>query len=90
MVLQANFLELNLQQCSLKQLKMPFSETEQVISRGGNKQQTGIIIDSVTQAFYMHEERRLEDFLVHQKKSVVQADHVSFCCSVIHVIHSLL
>ncbi len=44
-----------------------YAVAERAISRGGYKQQTGIIIDSVTQAFYMHEEQRLKDSLVHLK-----------------------
>lgn len=38
---------------------MPFCIADQAICRGRYKQQMGIVIDSVTQAFYMHEEQRL-------------------------------
>lgn len=64
-VLQHRFLDnkVKIPQCTFSWLKMPFCVAEQAISRGGYKQQTAIIIDSVTQAFYMHE----EDSLVHLK-----------------------
>lgn len=61
-------------------------KAEQAISRGGYKQQMGIIIDSVTQAFYMHEEQRLKDFLVHLKILVSQLTS----CSVMHAIDCTL
>lgn len=60
---------------------MPFCVAEQAISRGGYKQQTVIIIDSVTQAFYMHEEQKVEELFW---KSGLQTDLVSFSCSALY------
>lgn len=69
MVLQRSFLdsELIIPQFTLSWLKMTFCKAEQAVSRGRYKLQMGIIIDSVTQGFYMHEEQRLKGFLVHRK-----------------------
>lgn len=71
---------------TLKWLMVKCCKAEQAISRGGYKQQMGIIIDSVTQAFYMHEEQRLKDFLVHLK--ILESQLTS--CSVMHTIHCTL